>query len=274
MRHASPFHRRQTIEEHFSFWDTDKYTTLSNFIWNHYREVLNSIQMLTAELAVIKAELCLTDEDLVQFLKDERVYLDELKLPPVQDQLCIHYVEVLHELAVESRTFAGLADWDVAWEVGNNALTSIPTGSLEEINNTLALTWICVDSSYVKLQHAEGLARHIETQLAVDQWWEIGGPEYQHFKEEASPGKYHTALDELEHLMVMRLFELSKLSLSGTGKFIYAEIPTLTSIFFLGYKLCKQLGKTLQCHLDAIHNAINCYNTQATALNPPHSKIS
>jgi Kyakuja-Dileera-Zisupton transposase len=28
-RHASPFHRRQTIEEHFSFWDTDKYATLS-----------------------------------------------------------------------------------------------------------------------------------------------------------------------------------------------------------------------------------------------------
>ncbi|KAG1789934.1 uncharacterized protein HD556DRAFT_1243055 [Suillus plorans] len=28
-RHASPFHRRQTIEEHFLFWDTDKYATLS-----------------------------------------------------------------------------------------------------------------------------------------------------------------------------------------------------------------------------------------------------
>lgn len=28
-RHASPFHWHQTIEEHFSFWDTDKYATLS-----------------------------------------------------------------------------------------------------------------------------------------------------------------------------------------------------------------------------------------------------
>ncbi|KAG1780643.1 hypothetical protein EV702DRAFT_1177860 [Suillus placidus] len=221
-RHASPFHQRQTIEEHFSFWDTDKYTTLSNFIWNHYCEVLNSIQTLTAELAVIKAELCLTDEDLIQFLKDERVYLDGLKLPPVQDQPCICYVEVLDELAQRH---------------------------LEEINNALAIARIRVDSSYVKLQHAEGLVRHIETQSAVDQWWEIGGPEYRHFKEEASLGKYRTALDELERLVVMRLFELSKLSLSGTGK-------------------------ALQHRSDAIRNAINCYNTQATALNPPHSKIS
>ncbi|KAG1763277.1 hypothetical protein EV702DRAFT_982927 [Suillus placidus] len=162
----------------------------------------------------------------------------------------------------------------MAQEVSNNTLTSIPTGSLEEIHNALAIAQIHVDSSYAKLQHAEGLVGHIETQLAVDQWWEIGGPEYQCFKEEASLGKYHTALDELEHLMVMRLFELSKLSLSGTGKFIYAEISTLTSIFFLGYKLCQHLGKALQCCLDAICNAINCYNTQATALNPPHSKIS
>jgi hypothetical protein len=124
------------------------------------------------------------------------------------------------------------ADWDVAREVSNNALTSIPTGSLERINNALAQARIRVDSSYVKLQHAEGLVAHIETQLAVEQRWEIGGAEYQCFKEEASLGKYRTALDELERLMVMRLFELSKLSLLGTGKPIHAEIPTLTIVFF------------------------------------------
>ncbi|KAG2112534.1 uncharacterized protein F5147DRAFT_744450 [Suillus discolor] len=230
-RHASPFHRRQTIKEHFSFWDADKYATLSNFIWNHYREALNSIQTLTVELATIKAELCLTDEDLSQFLKDECDYLDGLKLPPVRDQLCIRYVEVLDELAQQR--------------------------SLEEINHALSQAWIRVDSSYAKLQHAEGLVAHVEIQLAVDQWWEIGGPEYQHFKEEASLGKYRTALDELERLVVMRLFELSKLSLSGTG-----------------YKLHQQIGKALQCRSDAIRNAINCYNTQAAALNPPRPKIS
>lgn len=28
-RHASPFHRHQAIEQHFSFWDEDKYAALS-----------------------------------------------------------------------------------------------------------------------------------------------------------------------------------------------------------------------------------------------------
>lgn len=29
MRHASRFHQHQSIEEHFSFWDADKYAALS-----------------------------------------------------------------------------------------------------------------------------------------------------------------------------------------------------------------------------------------------------
>jgi hypothetical protein len=32
-RHATSFHRRQTIEEHFSFWDADKYAALSTFFF-------------------------------------------------------------------------------------------------------------------------------------------------------------------------------------------------------------------------------------------------
>ncbi|KAG2744797.1 hypothetical protein P692DRAFT_201882787, partial [Suillus brevipes Sb2] len=104
---------------------------------------------------------------------------------------------------------------------------------------------------------AEALVAHIEAQLVVDQRWEIDGPEYRRFKEEASMGKYRTALDELERLVVMRLFELSKLSLSGTG-----------------YKLRQQIGKALQRRSEAIRNAINRYNTHAAVLNPPRPKIS
>ncbi|KAG1882318.1 hypothetical protein F4604DRAFT_1879457 [Suillus subluteus] len=74
---------------------------------------------------------------------------------------------------------------------------------------------------------------------------------------EARLGKYRTALNDLECLVVMRLFELSKLSLSGTG-----------------YKLHQQITKALQRHSEAIQNAINRYNIQAVALNPPHLKIS
>ena len=38
------------------------------------------------------------------------------------------------------------------------------------------------------------------------------------YKEEATLSKYREALDEVERLVVMRLFELSKLGMSQTGK--------------------------------------------------------
>ncbi|KAG2112649.1 uncharacterized protein F5147DRAFT_572290 [Suillus discolor] len=44
--------------------------------------------------------------------------------------------------------------------------------------------------------------------------------------------------------------------------------------FLIGYKLRQQIGKALQHCPDAIHNAINRYNTQAVALKPPQPKIS
>ncbi|KAG2086096.1 hypothetical protein BD769DRAFT_1681347 [Suillus cothurnatus] len=55
----------------------------------------------------------------------------------------------------------------------------------------------------------------------------------------------------------MRLFKLSKLSLSS-----------------MGYKLQQQIGKALQRHSNAIWNIINKYNVQATALNPPQPLLS
>ncbi|KAG1822782.1 uncharacterized protein BJ212DRAFT_1445004 [Suillus subaureus] len=85
----------------------------------------------------------------------------------------------------------------------------------------------------------------------------IGGNEYNKYKDEVSLQKYCVALDELERLMVMQLFELSKLSLSE-----------------MGYKLWQQIRKALQRRSDAIQNAINKYNVQATALNPSRPCLS
>ncbi|KAG0698743.1 hypothetical protein DFH29DRAFT_983794 [Suillus ampliporus] len=189
----------------------------SNFLYNHYQE-----------LSVIKDQLNLDDADFVKFYAKEKLYLEQLKEPPIRDCLS-----------------------------ANNALTTVRVSNFAEISATLTTARICVDAAYAKLQNAEALVTHMEIQLCIEEHWAIRCPEYVQFKEEASLGKYHAVLNELEHLVVMRLFELLKLSLSGTG-----------------YKLCQQIGKALQCCSEAIRNAINRYNTQAAVLNLPHPKLS
>ncbi|KAG2108471.1 uncharacterized protein F5147DRAFT_745761 [Suillus discolor] len=219
-RHASPFHWHQTIKEHFAFWNADKYAVLSNF--------------LSTELAIIQSELGLTDVDFPRFLKEEHDYLDGSKQSPEKDYLSVWYIEVLDKLA-EWR-----ADWDLACEAANSSLTAIAAGNLEQINNALSQARIQVDSSYAKLQHAEALVVHIEALLA----------EYNHFKEEVSLSKYHSALDDLEHLVVMRLFELSKFDWATPA---HQEVTTKY------FKLCRAHKEITQLNVEVrrLHMAIH-----------------
>jgi hypothetical protein len=90
-------------------------------------------------------------------------------------------------------------------------------GDMGQISAVLSQARIRVDSAYAKLQNAEAFVAHVEMQLQIEERWEIGGDTYNQYKQEASLRQYRVALDGLERLVVMRLFELSKLSLSGTG---------------------------------------------------------
>ncbi|KAG1817568.1 uncharacterized protein BJ212DRAFT_1446632 [Suillus subaureus] len=190
-RHVSTFHRHQMIEEHFTFWDQDKYVALSIFLRNHYREVLTLIHKLSTEVSAVKQALNLTDTNFAQFHTDERSYLESLKEQPLNDRLQIHYVQVL---------------------------MCVPVGDLNQINATLSQAQIHVNTTYAKLQHTETFTAHIEGWLRIEEWWTIGGNEYNKYRDKALLQKYCVALDELEHLVVMHLFELSKLSLSLIGK--------------------------------------------------------
>ncbi|KAG2149219.1 hypothetical protein DEU56DRAFT_869443 [Suillus clintonianus] len=216
---------------------------------------LKSVQLLTAELETIKAELRLSDNNFPRFFDQEHIYLDSLKRPAPRDQLSIHYVEVS-------------AEWDLAFESGNNALMGVHAGSLEQMGAVLKQARIQVDSSYAKLQHAEVLVAYCKGVLSVYERWVIGGEEYNRFKEEATLSKYCAALDELEHLVVMRLFKLSKLLLSGTG----LSVPLLdwarpahreaTTKYF---RLCRAHEEIIQLNIE-IHWLRTAIHDEATEI--------
>ncbi|KAF8130815.1 hypothetical protein EV363DRAFT_221781 [Boletus edulis] len=213
-RHASRFHRHQAIEQHFAFWNADKYEALTRFIRNHYREATQTVRTLTAELAIVKEALKLTDDDFSRFIIEERAYLTSLKQHPQRDPLKVRYTQALDEL--EERRHA----WNRAREAGNGALDGIAVGDYNAITLALKQAGARLDLAYAMLQNAEQMAGHLQLQLGIESRWEIGGPEYTRYKAQGVLGEYHEALDELERLVVMRLFELSKLSMLDTGNVI------------------------------------------------------
>ncbi|KAJ7724758.1 hypothetical protein B0H16DRAFT_1333263, partial [Mycena metata] len=76
-----------------------------------------------------------------------------------------------------------------------------------------------------------------------------------------STKRYRLALLKLERLVVQRMFELTKMNLSQTGK-------------SLRYKLRKHIAKALQVSSQAIRNTLNSYNTGAKSIVPPGHQLS
>jgi hypothetical protein len=105
-------------------------------------------------------------------------------------------------------------EWNLARMASNNVRTRVAN---DQIFLTIFHARKHIDTAYAKLQNAETQTGHMELQLQIEERWAIGSEQYTCYKQEASMGKYRAALDELERLVVMRLFELSKMSLSGTG---------------------------------------------------------
>ncbi|KAJ7712388.1 hypothetical protein B0H14DRAFT_3523963 [Mycena olivaceomarginata] len=68
-------------------------------------------------------------------------------------------------------------------------------------------------------------------------------------EELANTRKYRKCINELEALVLKRMFELTKMNLSGTG-----------------YKMRKRIAKALQARSQAIRNALKRYNAAASAL--------
>ena len=109
-------------------------------------------------------------------------------------------------------------EWLAACEKETAAYTGVAPSDPATATLALRNARIECELIFTKMQNTVTLLAHLQTQLGLDSPWTIGGDEYNLYKEEARLGLYRKALGELERLVVMQLFELTKFSLSGTGK--------------------------------------------------------
>ncbi|KAJ7871910.1 hypothetical protein B0H13DRAFT_2236318 [Mycena leptocephala] len=85
----------------------------------------------------------------------------------------------------------------------------------------------------------------LEVRLAVAERWAPGDGKWEEV------AAMVTRSDDLQGLIIARMFELAKCNMSGTG-----------------YKLRKHIAKALQARSKAVKNAIERYNEQAAAMDP------
>ncbi|KAJ7267850.1 hypothetical protein C8J57DRAFT_1435830 [Mycena rebaudengoi] len=218
-RGQTPFHRQQTIDEHFQFNDHDKHAASGNFIFQNHRQALEKIVSNRAQLVVLESHLGTTGEDY------EAYYAAEVK----QDADRAKEDYLRRDYFIIHKGYSG------------KQLTALDT--------RYRTTW----TKFVTIQ--ETLCRFKEQHLITERWT-TSSDEYKATVVLLSERKYRSALSELERLAVARLFELTKLNISGVG-----------------YKLREKISKALKTRAEAIRRALAAYNEAATGLTPPREPL-
>ncbi|KAH8109879.1 hypothetical protein DFH11DRAFT_1515076 [Phellopilus nigrolimitatus] len=181
-RHASKFHRRQAILRYFARWNIDKYAEIPRFIFGNYKQALENIKIISAELIKAKQALNIhSDEVFVAWHEEELKYLQSLKDAPKLDDLAMQYVSTLQ--------------------------SSSQTCKLEHARRRGLAKVISLQES----------AEQLEEKLGITQRWSEGSDGWKRASADVATRNYQRAIDRLEGLVVQRLFELGKQHRAQTG---------------------------------------------------------
>lgn len=138
------------------------------------------------------------------------------------------------------------------------------------VPGTQDFTWV----SETKWQHSqEKHDANLEVLQALElwlgtQWWVMGSVGWEEAEKLVTECKYQWALDNLEELVVARIFEHTKMNWSQTGIWFLYLLCIFTNLP-LGYALHKHIGNALKKWSAAIWAALDCYNVAARTLRPP-----
>ncbi|KAI6018452.1 hypothetical protein BKA83DRAFT_4127671 [Pisolithus microcarpus] len=220
-RYASTFHRRQAITCYFEHNDEmEVYANLTKFLLNNYKQALDLLSNGHATLEQLMCEL----------------------REPAEETLQMEYWQRLVNLAGSRKNLETiLSTWTVV--TADNVASIRSDGRASRKAET-----IChhAQENYKKdlkvVQELEGC-------LGITCRWVLEDGEWQVAARLVANRKYQRALDNVECLVVSRIFELSKMNQSGTG-----------------YKLRKHIGKALQTRSAAIRAALSQYNAAAKPL--------
>ncbi|KAG1807731.1 hypothetical protein EV424DRAFT_1543713 [Suillus variegatus] len=257
IRYASAYNRHFFIDMFFKQWDEDKYMNIGNMLYNNYRQAHGIIECETIEFEHAKLSLGITDASIKEWQKQQLVYLETLGEEAEWDVHAMTYIELLQNLR-DARAAAQCAS--------ASFLDAIPT----DYQFVLTLTATSMDAVYAnnlsRTRKLETQRRHanecldrilqeivaMEVKMGIMRRWEPSDSEYADTMRYMATRKYHRTLDELQRLVVLRLFELHKLNLSQTG-----------------YRMRTHIAKALQTRCKAIQSKVKEYNAAASALVPP-----
>ncbi|KAG0695695.1 hypothetical protein DFH29DRAFT_984896 [Suillus ampliporus] len=248
LRYASVFHRQQGILTYFEHNDDyEVYANLSNFLYNNYKQALEILYDGQVTLPKLMQDIGVSDESIFEdWLKEEREYLHGLRSEPQQETLQMEYWQKLVNLAASKDE---LDTSSSRWSMYTPSSTTSDEATTRRLETTRRHAMEVFEKDLKIVQE-------LESKLEITQRWVPEDAEWQNAAIMVANRKYQRALDNLEGLVVARIFELTKMNRSGTG-----------------YKMRKHIAKALQTRSAAIRTALERYNSAARTLSPPRQTL-
>ncbi|KAJ7818940.1 hypothetical protein B0H13DRAFT_2378621 [Mycena leptocephala] len=251
-RYATAFHRQQTITCYLKHADmADAYQGLSLLLVSKYRRALK-IKGTEARLREAMAAMGVESRSVFEtWLEREKDYLSSLLKEPEHETLQMEYYQKLVNLLDHEERV------DVIRKV---ACPFMPA----ETDTTYAAA--AAQTRRVETQRHHALevyaktldaVQELELKLGVQMRWQQGDEDWVAAATMVENRRYQRAIDELEGLVVARMFELSKVNMSDTG-----------------YKLRKHIAKALQARSKAVKTALERYNEAASAMVPARTVLT
>ncbi|KAJ7472629.1 hypothetical protein FB451DRAFT_1134187 [Mycena latifolia] len=251
-RYATAFHRKQAITTYLKHADTfDAYQGLGKFFLNKYHRALRTKATLPA-LKETMAKLGVESRAVFEtWLEKEKTFLRTLSKEPLQETLEMEYYQKLVNLLHHEERLA---------DIRNLRLPEMPPptdaqGYQRAAKETRAIETQrrhAMELVAKTLEAVQDLERRLDTAR-----WEPGGEKWEAAATMVGRRRYQRALDELEGLIIARMFELYKVNMAGTG-----------------YKLRKHIANALQARSKAVKAAIERYNAAAATVVPPKVELS
>ncbi|KAJ7468828.1 hypothetical protein B0H11DRAFT_1731990 [Mycena galericulata] len=247
-RYASIFHRRQSIATYLAHTDVyDTYANLSSFLVNNYKQVL---EILDSEGGLYKAMDEMGIDHVSEFqdrLDEEQEYLKALGKEPDVETNHMEYLQHLVKL-MDKRYVVHISFY-------TSADLSCPCSAM--IPTLTTSTKVAQRHARESYECALAEVEESENKMEILVRWMQDNKEWDKAAELLNTRRYRLCINELEVLVLKRMFELTKMNMSGTG-----------------YKMWRHIAKALQTRSHTIRNALTHYNNAADALQPPRHHLS
>ncbi|KAJ2991814.1 hypothetical protein NUW54_g8091 [Trametes sanguinea] len=216
VRFSSHFHWLQYIDLHFDQWDQDRYLDLSRFLYNNYKQALAIIQEYMPIVEEFKKSNNVTEADFEGWRSEELAYLTNLAQEPPEDLAKVTYIESLEVLKAAQ----------ASWNAVSTMNTFVTTFGAEDVNDAAhkkrnqAVVRAKIaerNAALRKYERAEEAVLDMERQMGITERWTEGSMAYKEGYAYLKNRRFIRAVEELERLVIQRLFELSKDNLAGTG---------------------------------------------------------